>query len=242
MNVLIPLSLQQTQQESEIKTVNARDLHAFLGVGKDFSTWIKDRISKYNLVENQDFLVFPNFGENPKGGRPAIDYFLTLDIAKEISMAENNEKGKQARQYFIECERQLKESRVADSALDMLSNPAALRDALLSYSEKVIQLETKVQEDAPKVEFYEKVTAAPDALTVSLAAKTLGVGRNNLMQLMRKVGWVTRANEPYQAKITAGLLDVKLSKWEHAERGIQESITTLITGKGLTRLKDLINS
>jgi len=57
-------------------------------VGKDFSTWIKGRIAQYDFIENQDFVVFANSGENPEGGRPAIEYHLTLDMAKELCMVE----------------------------------------------------------------------------------------------------------------------------------------------------------
>jgi len=78
--------------EGEEPTVNARDLHTFLGVGKDFSTWIKDRIRQYNFVENQDFIVFTDFGENPQGGRPSKEYRLTLDMAKELAMIERTPK------------------------------------------------------------------------------------------------------------------------------------------------------
>ncbi|WP_339053065.1 antA/AntB antirepressor family protein [Arsenophonus endosymbiont of Crataerina pallida] len=90
-----------------IQTVNARDLHEFLEIGKDFTTWIKDRIKQYGFAENVDFIVFTNSGENPFGGRPAKEYAISLDMAKELSMVERNEKGKQARQYFIECERRV---------------------------------------------------------------------------------------------------------------------------------------
>ncbi|RWT27728.1 antA/AntB antirepressor family protein [Aeromonas caviae] len=88
-----------------VQTVNARELHAFLEVGKDFSNWIKDRISQYGFVEHVDYVVFAKTGENSSGGRPQREYFLTLDMAKELSMVERNAKGKQARQYFIQCER-----------------------------------------------------------------------------------------------------------------------------------------
>ncbi|WGM07801.1 antA/AntB antirepressor family protein [Arsenophonus nasoniae] len=93
-----------------IQTVNARDLHAFLEIGKDFTTWIKDRINQYGFVENQDYIIVENLS-SPKSGsaksrqRPMKDYCISIDMAKELSMVERNEKGKQARQYFIECER-----------------------------------------------------------------------------------------------------------------------------------------
>lgn len=68
------------------RAVSARELHAFLESKQDFSTWIKSRIEKYGLVENQDYEVFHNFMENPSGGRPLIEYALTVDAAKELSM------------------------------------------------------------------------------------------------------------------------------------------------------------
>lgn len=86
-------------------TINGRALHATLGVRRDFSTWMKGRISKYGFQENQDFEVFTNSGENSEGGRPSQEYTLALDMGKELCMVENNEAGKVARRYFIECER-----------------------------------------------------------------------------------------------------------------------------------------
>lgn len=88
---------------------DARTLHAFLEAGKDFSNWIKDRIAKYQFVKDQDFAIdSPNLANQKQGrggDRRSTDYHLTLDMAKELSMVENNEKGRQARRYFIECER-----------------------------------------------------------------------------------------------------------------------------------------
>ncbi|WGM09569.1 antA/AntB antirepressor family protein [Arsenophonus nasoniae] len=89
-----------------IQTVNARDLHTFLESKQKFADWIKDRIQQYGFIESQDFIVI--LGKTPNGGRPAKEYHISLDMAKELSMVERNEKGKQARQYFIECERQAK--------------------------------------------------------------------------------------------------------------------------------------
>jgi len=88
-----------------IPTCNARDLHAFLQVQTQFKDWIARRIEEYEFEEGKDFCSILS---ESTGGRPAKEYALSLDMAKELSMVERTEKGKQARQYFIECERQAK--------------------------------------------------------------------------------------------------------------------------------------
>ncbi|BAT32597.1 phage antirepressor Ant [Escherichia coli] len=89
---------------------NARDLHAFLGVKKVFAAWITNRISEYEFIENQDYILLSNLGKQTsgRGGHNRKDYHLTLDTAKELAMVEHNEKGRQIRRYFIECEKKLR--------------------------------------------------------------------------------------------------------------------------------------
>ncbi len=103
------------RQDGEEFMVNARDLHAFLGVGKDFSTWIKDRIAKFGFIEGQDYVCVECFdspfsgNQSGRGGdRRSKDYHLTLDMAKELAMIERTPQGKAARQYFIACEKELR--------------------------------------------------------------------------------------------------------------------------------------
>ena len=83
----------------------ARDLHAFLEVGRDFTTWIKGRIHKYGFVEGQDYLLTKTGEQLPSGTKYRDDYHLTLDTAKELAMVENNDQGRRVRRYFIELER-----------------------------------------------------------------------------------------------------------------------------------------
>ena len=87
---------------------DARNLHEGLGVGRDYTNWIKRRITRYGFVEKVDYEVFAKIGENPLGGRPTNIYRITLDMAKELAMVENNEKGRLIRRYFIWCENQLR--------------------------------------------------------------------------------------------------------------------------------------
>lgn len=123
----------------KLQTVNARELHAFLEVGKDFSTWIKERIQQYGFLENQDFVIdSPNLvNQNRRGGdRRSKDYHLTLDMAKELAMVERNDKGRQARRYFIDCERRAKAAHAAIDPVQLLNDPDILRALLSHYLDK----------------------------------------------------------------------------------------------------------
>ena len=84
------------------------ELHSFLESRQDFSTWIKARIEQYGFVENTDYLLHSFMEQLPSGAKQKIDYHITIDMAKELAMVERNDKGREARKYFIECERRLK--------------------------------------------------------------------------------------------------------------------------------------
>lgn len=88
-------------------TIDGRTLHSVLGVRRVFAAWIQNRIEKYGFVQGQDFEVFSKSGKNSEGGRPSQEYRCTLGMGKELCMVENNEQGRVARRYFIECERRL---------------------------------------------------------------------------------------------------------------------------------------
>ena len=111
MNELIKLQ-PQTINGNAVETVSARELHAFLEVQTRFNDWIKNRVADYDFVENQDFVcVTENSVTQRADGQRGVTvrkaYYITLDMAKELSMVERNEQGKEARRYFIECEKQL---------------------------------------------------------------------------------------------------------------------------------------
>ncbi|MGI7189788.1 antA/AntB antirepressor family protein [Campylobacter coli] len=89
---------------AEINSANAREIFQFLNSEQEYANWIKNRISHYNFIENQDYIIELVYTK----GRPRKEYYVTLDMAKELCMVENNEKGRQARRYFIECEKRLK--------------------------------------------------------------------------------------------------------------------------------------
>lgn len=244
MNELIHIT-QQAIGADAVQTVNARELHQFLGVARDFSNWIKDQLDRARLKENRDFVISAEKGEN--SGRPRTDYHLTLEAAKHVAMMSGTDKGFEIRDYFIECERQAKNPGAALTRMQLIqlameSEQRALEleaEKLLLAADKAA-LEHRVEADAPKVAFHDKVIVAPGAITLSEAAKILGTGRTRLTASLRQLGWLRRNNEPYQNKIEAGLLDVKLGEWTHPDFGLQRSVTALVTGKGLAKLQAIL--
>ncbi|WP_226019998.1 antA/AntB antirepressor family protein [Serratia symbiotica] len=128
-NQLVPVFNGAISNET-ILLCNARDLHEFLGVRRDFSTWIKNRIADYGFALGVDFLLVHQNGGIKKvrgGDRRSKDYHLTLDTAKELAMVERNDKGRQVRRYFIECEKQLRQK-------EMPTNPPAETEEKLTLS------------------------------------------------------------------------------------------------------------
>ena len=127
------------------------------------------------------------------------------------------------------------------SRMDILQMAMESEQEKLRLSAEVEKLEWQQEIDKPKIALAESVEAAPDAIKIGKAAKLLNIAPQSLFSLMRRREWITRSNEPYQRRIKQGVLEVKLGSWAHPEKGLQQSITTLVTGKGLTRLREMLS-
>lgn len=222
-----------------VQTVSARVLWGFVESKAQFSDWIKSRIEKYGFVEGEDYLV-QKIVNNQSGGRPTLDYYLTISTAKEVAMVENNDKGRQVRRYFLECERRALSQPTIDP-MQVLSDPAAMRGLLLTYTEKVLALESKVEVLAPKAEALERIAEADGAMNCTLAAKTLQVQPKRLFDWLRANRWIYRrpgaaGNVAYQDKIQSGYLTHKVTTVQR-EDGTEKVVEqVMVTGKGLARL------
>ena len=111
MNELIPLQ-PQTINGNAVETVSARELHSFLEVATRYNDWITKRVRDYDFQENIDYVCLTEkkvtqTSEGKEGAAVERVHYVSVGMAKELSMVERNEKGKQARKYFIECEKQL---------------------------------------------------------------------------------------------------------------------------------------
>ena len=232
---------------ASVQTVNARDLHAFLEVGKHFASWIAERILQFRFEQGRDFEVFPEIGKNPSGsGRPAKEYVLTLDMAKELAMVERTDKGKEARAYFIECERRLRERLAEQPPMEVLINdPSWLRQSLITYTEKVIALEATVAVQAPKVEALERLSGAEGDLCVREAAKVLKESPKRFVAYLIEHKWVYRHASRgslvgYQDRVHAGYLTHRVMTYTDNDGHEQARQQVLVTPKGLAKLAQLL--
>ena len=236
MDELIPLTEREGAQ-----AVMGRDLHAFLEVGRDYTNWFKQMVG-YGFAEGQDFT--PNLAKT--SGRPRQDHIISLDMAKEIAMIQRTEKGKQARQYFIEVEKRHRQ------AQPVMTGKELMAAALIEADATIQELEQKNTELAPKAQSWDHLAAPGGDYAVAAAAKVLSrdpniqVGRNQLFAKLSELGWIFRTQgkrahwEAYQDKgINTGRLVHKLSSPffnERTEEWEQPAPTIRITPKGLHEL------
>ncbi|OGH04089.1 MAG: hypothetical protein A2600_14080 [Candidatus Lambdaproteobacteria bacterium RIFOXYD1_FULL_56_27] len=233
------VQVQEVEWEGQkVLAVDGKELHRFLEVGKDFSTWIKDRIKEYDFQEKQDYIllpkfgeqdwgghnrkksqaeVFPKFGENPKieepllakfgeqdwGGHNRKEYQLTLEMAKELSMVERNEKGRAARKYFIECEKKLMASRQELPELDHPSRFTPVMEKLFSSFED--------EEDQEPDELTPLIRAAKKGREL---AESLGVPKGQVHLVVnafvrRTTGKDALESLGFKASLPKGLQPVK---------------------------------
>ena len=166
------------------KVVSARDLHEFLKVETPLRLWLP-RMTEYGFVENVDFT--PYFFVHPQNKQSTADYALTLDCAKEISMLQRTEKGKQARQYFIACEKQLKAFNPAElTRMDILQMALEAEHKVLVLEEQN-QLQAKELKDAqPHVNYSKNVLQSDNGIRITIIAKELSMSAEKLNDLLHQ--------------------------------------------------------
>lgn len=185
MKELIKITEQNGNQ-----AVSMKDLYTFLEVRENWTDWTK-RMLGYGFDENVDYEAVSVFRQHPNGigGSTVKDYALTLDCAKEIAMLQRSERGKMARQYFIECEKQLRSGKFA--------LPTTYKEALQSLLEEVEAKERlqaqndlqriELQKQAPKVAYYEDVLTSKSTYNANQIAKELGMSAVTLNKKLHEL-------------------------------------------------------
>ena len=234
------MELIKVEERNGEQLVSGRELHAFLEVKTKYIDWI-NRMLEYGFVENVDFITFSELSQKKEGSRivnrEVANHFLKINMAKEISMLQRNEKGKQAREYFIRCEEAWNsEDMILARALEIQNRK------VLGYKEKIELLESKIETDKPKVLFAEAVETSKSSILVGELAKILkqngvDIGQKRLFDWLRNNGYLikrkgTDYNMPTQRAMELGLFEIKETAITHSAGHITVSKTPKVTGKG----------
>lgn len=227
MHELIKVS---TNEKGDV-VISGRELHEFLESKEPYTQWV-DRMIEYGFTENVDFSVFQNFvnDDTAFGGlRKITEHAIKLDMAKEIAMIQRNDKGKQARQYFISIEKEYN------------SPEKIMARALRIADETINNLRIKIQQDKPKVLFADAVSASHTSILIGDLAKLLkqngyDTGQKRLFEELRQSGYLIKfgssKNMPTQKSMDMGLFEVKETTINNPDGSIRVTKTTKVTGKG----------
>jgi phage antirepressor protein len=236
MNELIKIEVKDGQQ-----LASGRELHKFLEIGTEYMKWFS-RMINYGFVENVDFIVIVKNDEDDTafgGIRKSTDHLIKLNMAKEISMLQRNEKGKEARTYFIKCEE------AWNSPEMILARANQIQSRMIEdYTKKIEVLENKIQEDKPKVEFYNDVTDSKHTCDMQTVAKVLnfkGVGRNTLFEILRNENILQPDNKPYQKFVDAGWFRLIETKYNDEMSGeLRIYFKTVVFQKGIEKISNIL--
>jgi len=224
MSNLIPVNYDNDRQ-----TVSAKALYDFLELDKSqWARWHKKNIEEDTyFAEGVDYVPL----DMMSNGNATKDFQLTIEMAKELSMMARTEKGKQARQYFIELEKRWN------------SPEALMARALKMADRKLLEYKNKVTELQPKADFFDAVADSKSAIEMSQAAKVLsfGKGRNTLFKILREEGILRDNNEPYQEYIDRGYFRVVEQKYQKPTGDIEINIKTLVYQKGLDYVRKVLD-
>ena len=215
--------------DAERITVSARDLYEFLEATERFNSWF-DRMKQYGLVENTDYTTVKKLTEVPNNGgiqiRELDDYQLTIDTAKQIAMLQRNEKGTQARKYFIQVE-------------NAWNSPERVMARALTIANKTIAtLEIENKEMKPKALFADAVAQSDTSILVYDLAKLIcqngvKIGGNRLWTWLRDNGYIFKHScEPTQKSMEMKLFEVIERTVQRSGHDPKVTRTTRVTGKG----------
>ena len=223
------MDLIKVTEENGEQLVSARELHKFLEITERFNNWFERQL-QYGFEENVDFTGCKFF--NTLARQELQDHAMKLDMAKEVSMIQRNEKGKQARQYFLEVEK-------AWNDPDMI-----IKRAMDLQARKIIQLETKVDELKPKALFAEAVESSKGSILVRDLAKILKqnnveIGEKRLFAWLRDNGYLIKKlgsdyNSPTQRSMNLGVMEFTENTVVRNSGDVILRKTPKVTGKGQT--------
>lgn len=236
MNELIKINY-----ETEQPTVSARDLHEQLNIETPFKKWI-DRMCEYGFEEETDF--WTKMSEST-GGRPAAEYDLTIDMAKQICMIQRTPEGKECRQYFIDLENAWNTpEQIMARALKMASQSIdSLKDRCKFLGGQIVEQQKVIEELQPKANYVDKILSSKSLVTTTQIAKDYGVSARTFNKMLNDLGVQYKVNGQwvlYSKYQNCGYVHSKTIDITHSDGRPDVRMQTEWTQKGRLFLYELL--
>jgi len=220
---------------TEEPTISARDLHEKLKIGTAFKDWFP-RMCEYGFEEGKDFCSILS-ETSVKGGRPAKDASISIDMAKQICMIQRSPEGKMCRQYFIDLEK------AWNTPEQIFARALKMADRTIEdLKSKNIMLAADNNRMKPKEVFADAVASSNSTILIGDLAKILNqngiaTGQKRLFEWMRNNGYLVKRsgtdyNMPTQKAIALGVLEIKESVTYNPDGSVRINRTPKVTGKG----------
>lgn len=226
MNELINVQMNENQEP----IVSGRDLHEFLGVKEKYTQWF-ERMAEYGFLEGVDFQTSDELSEKTEGSRlvkrKVINHFLKIDMAKEISMIQRTDRGKQARQYFIAVE---KAWNTPEMIMGRALKMADQQMKQLKIEVSNLKVETEILR--PKAEYFDELVDRNLLTGIRETAKQLNVKQKDFVNFLLDKKYLYRDKKgklmPYANK-NNGLFELKEG---FNDKTAWSGTQTLVTPKG----------
>lgn len=226
--------LQIKQNENLEPVISGRQLHDFLEVGTAYDVWIK-RMMEYGFIEEIDF---SSFLMESTGGRPSTDHLLKIDMAKELSMIQRTEKGKQARQYFIQVEKEYNSpEKVMARALQIANRE--LSNLKITNNMQLQQ----IKELKPKADYTDKILKSKSLVLTSQIAKDYGMSAQQMNKTLSDLKVQYKMNNQwllYSKYHDKGYTSSETFEFTDRNGNIKTNMTTKWTQKGRLFLYNLL--
>lgn len=207
MNELLKVEVNENQEQ----VVSGRLLYEFLQIKTPYTMWMNRMIKKYKFIENIDYTTDNKNVSRADGSimpQKEINHTLQMDMAKELSMLADNERGKEARRYFIKCQK------AWNSPEMVMARAMKIMETTLNNTTKQLEEAKNFIEDAkPKLSYYDKILASYGTMTTTQIAKDYGMSAQRLHKILNEAGLIWKVRKQW----------VLFHKWDN--KGLVDSET-----------------
>ena len=239
MNALLEIKVNENQEQA----VSGRDLHMFLGIGTEYAKWF-ERMCEYGFSEGVDFNSVKIDEVRQEGKRDVkrtlINHLMKIDMAKELCMLARNEKGKQARQYFLEVEREWNSpEKVMARALNIANN--TINNLKLENSMQ----KQMIAEFQPVKEYVDTILSSTDTVTVTQIAADYGLSAKALNKILFEEGLIHNVNKQwilYKKHMNKGYTKSETIDVKRADGSTKVVMNTKWTQKGRLKIHEILTA